>query len=290
MYARKKRHKMHINNFLIDDSLPADKKIRNIFDLIIKESNKASEKTDIGKIKYYEDLVVRLGGEVCEKTEEELGENLIYIKEKTEKNKLTDRLGAKEGRRPLKRVAIALIAAVIVVFSAFGVYAAANGGYGAAWEIISSSISEIFKMAPGTQTKIDSITVIRPDHTSKYNSIEELIKEEGFDILYPTELPDGVKIEKISQSYFDSERMQIVFVFGKSHEYSFNITNTVTFPDEFLNENCVKAEFNGVVFYIMDLVENKTVQAICHYKGMEYAISASNYDDVITIISHLEKP
>lgn len=275
---------MQIDKVLIDDSMPSDKKIQYIEKMIVKELNKSRSKVDMEKVRYYERLVVEIGGEVCTKSEEELSENLLNIKKKAETiNKVCTKHITKRNYSPAKRFAIALISAIILIFSSFSIYAVSVGGYGNAWEVISSSIVDFFNSGKEKDT-INGITIIKADYSKEYDSIENLVKNEELNILYPADLPEGIEIKSVNQVFYDNEKYKIVFIFNYNN-ISMEITNKKDFTDDFIQQN-VNMIINDMDVFIFS-IDNEESQAVFHYGDFEYVV-CSDQKTIIQLIDKLK--
>lgn len=103
------------------------------------------------------------------------------------------------GYRTMRTRLVTLVAAVIVVFSSMTVISvvAKSQGYGSAFEYVSEKAKEIFNSKKGTVIKDGNIAIVRNGQTKNYASIDELVQQENLDIMYPTELPEELKIEKV---------------------------------------------------------------------------------------------
>ena len=279
---------MRIDNILKDDSLPISKKIQYIEKMIVKELNKAPDKVDLEKVHYYENLVEELGGEVCEKSDEDLAYNLVLIKNKAraaeESNVSKYIYKTKTTRTPFLKAMIAVAAVFVIIFSSFSVYALSVGGYGKAWINISSSIKEFLKSENENNT-INGITLIRPDYTKRYDTIEELILGENLDILYPSELPHNIKLESIVQSFYSDGKFKILFVFDEKN-ISMEATNKIAFPSEFVSLNS-NYTFKDIEIYIIPIDDNN-YQAVFHCNDFEYIIFSTDNETIIKIIQNLK--
>ena len=276
---------MQIDKVLIDDSMPSDKKIQYIEKMIVKELNKSCSKVDMEKVRYYERLVVEIGGDVCTKSEEELSENLLNIKKKAETiNKVCTKHITKRNYSPAKRFAIALISAIILIFSSFSIYAVSVGGYGNAWEVISSSIVDFFNSGKEKDT-INGITIIKADYSKEYDSIENLVKNEELNILYPADLPEGIEIKSIRSISYENEKYKIVFVFNKK-SISMEVKNQISFADDFIHNNA-NLKTNNIDIYIISLDE-ESIEAVFHYNELEYVIISTDKNLLIQLIEKLK--
>ena len=278
---------MRIDNILKDDSLPTSKKIQYIEKMIVKELNKAPDKVDLEKVHYYENLVEELGGEVCEKSDEDLAYNLVLIKNKAraaeESNVSKYIYKTKTTRTPFLKAMIAVAAVFVIIFSSFSVYALSVGGYGKAWEYVTTSVKELFDKKPGIE-EVDGITIIKPNYTKKYKVISELLESEGIDILYPDELPNNIRLETIKQDVH-GDKCDIILYFNNQSIF-IQITDYYEIPDEVIRSNTnYKTEYLNL--YILEL-DYENYQAVFHYKGYEYSIFSNDNEIIKSIILNLK--
>ena len=66
---------------------------------------------------------------------------------------------------------------------------AGAAGYSNAYDWIKDNMAAIFSWRPGSYD-VDGITVIKGNETNRYESVEDFMKEENIDILYPSSLPE----------------------------------------------------------------------------------------------------
>ena len=119
------------------------------------------------------------------------------------------------GHRTVRTRLVALVAAVIVVFSSMAVISvvAKSQGYVSAFEFVAEKAKEIFNSKKGTVIKDGNIAIIRNGQTKNYASIDELVQQEDLDIMYPTELPEELKIEKVMITELSNGKNVIDFIF-----------------------------------------------------------------------------
>lgn len=189
----------------------------------------------------------------------------------------------KKRNRIFTKVAISFASVCLVLLSSFSVMALAMGGYSQAWNYISTHVHEILHMDEKKKT-VDGIEIIKSDYTQKYETIEELLREENLDILYPSALPNGYQMEKIVLKNSD-DKSEYIFLFNTS-----NINFYVT---KYFSIDIGKLEYLEIYkvcdadFYITQLPDN-VFQAIAHVNEMEYTIICSNYDELVLILSNMK--
>ena len=217
--------------------------------------------------------------DISDKKLQELGDK-AYI-EFTQKQITASR--AKKPHRFLKRLATTCAAMLVFCFLSLSVAAVALGSYSAAWEYISSNVSEILNL--NGSKKVDGITIIKSDYTKKYDTIEELLIAENLDILYPAALPEGVEVERVKVFAFDNDKEKIMLIYNDT-KYSIQITNYFSID---LNKikNYDIYSIGDINFYITP-THNGSYEAICQYNNMEYTIISNNQDNLKYILSHMK--
>lgn len=185
-----------------------------------------------------------------------------------------------------KRAAAACAAMLAICFTSFSVMAASLGGYSAAWKYVSENVSSIMGLS-GT-TNVGNITLIKGDYTKKYNTIEELLIAENLDILYPSALPEGVKIERIFIDYFENGTHEINFLLN-TYDVSFFLKSYFTFDESDIEKtpNVETFYLNEYKFYILN-IDNISFQAMAQIKGYEYYLKCTDYSELIFILSNMK--
>lgn len=226
----------------------------------------------IGKYKDYKNIISEEAvSEIAENTYQE------YLSAQVSNVK------PKKHNRVFLKVAVSFASVCLILLSSFSVMALAMGGYSQAWSYISTHVHEILNM-DGNKTEIDGIEIIKSDYTKKYDTIEELLSTENLDILYPSALPEGVKIEKIvieSNSNFK----KISYVFS-SDDINLNIKNTFDIDLSKL-DNLKIFTVNNADFHIIEL-QDSTFQDVAHINEFEYTMNCIKYDDLIYILSNMK--
>ena len=133
-----------------------------------------------------------------------------------------------------------------------------------------------------TVTK-DGITFTYLDNIKTYNSIEKLIEQENLDIIYPSKLPQKIKLEDIIKYDID----------GYTKYYlTFNENNLIWQINEKHNTSIDKLDsykkviINNLEYYILN--ENTTCEIIFYHNNYEYQIIYTNYDKLLDILENLK--
>ncbi len=186
-------------------------------------------------------------------------------------------------KKKLRAKRIAIIAAVLAVLIAlFGIFAIGSGG--AVTEFfrkVGDSIHEIFDDGP---KEYNNITFYKSDVTKTYSSIEELVKDEGIEILYPTWLPGDEKIVDIW--YLVNGNTESYVLQTEEPDYSISIEIN-TGLDEDYKFNCTQKEIAGLLVYYSE--KPQFVQANFVYKNNCYVVNSDTEDNLFRIIEKLKE-
>lgn len=191
--------------------------------------------------------------------------------------------GAKPRRKKLLRFVVAFAAVFLLLSSSFTIIASVSG-FSISSEWFDLHIREILNLPPGKHD-IEGITVQNAVETKEYASIEEWIKETGLEIMYPTVLPEGVKIEEISHSTYGEGEYDIEYIFNSPkmwmHCCNFDLSQ---YRPQSGNEIY---RFGNFEFEIQP-APIKGYQASAVFNEIAYVIVADEYDDLILVIQNLK--
>ena len=229
-------------------------------------------------IREYQNRIIEL--ENLNRTNEEQLQNIISTlktRAETEKQQMPMQSFPKH-RRIFTKIAATALCVIFILFSAFSVTAIAVGGFDEAWVNIAEFVSELLNLPPGTY-ETDEITLIKGNSSQRFDSIEDLLQKEELTILYPTNLPENVELEKITLIEIEND-IRIIFEFNRN-DFTMAIRaigKPIDDPDHLQIINTLKC-------YIYQYDE--TYQATVYHENREYKIKCSNYEDLIFIIENL---
>lgn len=186
-------------------------------------------------------------------------------------------------KKKVRAKRLAVIAAVLaVIIALFGIFAIASGDTFS--ELFRQMGSSLLDMLDKGNADYNGITIYKPNETKEYSSINELVEEEGIEILYPSWLPENEKIVSV-----------IYFVEGETKTYSLQCDNPAysisIVLDSELNDNlksdCTEKEIAGhTVYYDF---KDTFYQANFIYNNDTYRIKAYTENDLFKIIENLEE-
>ncbi len=191
------------------------------------------------------------------------------------------------GKRPYRitlRVASIFAAILIALFATLTV-AAKVQGYCSTWEFITENIRKIRGLSPGESVNENDVTLIKPTGTATYHSMEELIEAEHLPVLYPTDLPDGVRLRQIRQIDEGDGKMLVLYIFSDA-SINMNFTNYYQANDNILESE--KVLVHGINFYISFKEEKHVYHAVGQYEGLEYNIQCPNYEQLLLFLEKMK--
>ncbi|MBQ3002131.1 MAG: hypothetical protein IJD82_00205 [Clostridia bacterium] len=181
-------------------------------------------------------------------------------------------------RKPLRlKKALLVAAAAAVLLCCASVVVAALG-----FDVCGYFKGLVFSPA-GSKIEENGITLLHNGKTTVYSSIEELIKAEQLEIMYPTKLPDGVSITEVRMVPREDGKETV--------EIKTNDTNTFVCIDLTINNvgdtfaDCELYSKNDKAFYI----QRQDFFAISCFKENFYYIQSNSYENLITIIDNMKE-
>ena len=270
--------------YTFDPNNATDDQIRAwLFAIIEHELDKPEDQQDLELIYECSECEACLRGSESTLTKEQYLAGLAEIKQRAQGT------NGKKARKPriCRRLGVLLVAALALIVLSVGAVAAVGGS--AAWECITSSAKQILGMDPGDTLKNEKVTLIKGDLVAEYDSVEQALKAGGFEgVLYPTELPEGVKIERVVYSYDETkDELSLSLIYNNPNIYyqifNFNKINMGNW------ESIETLIINNRKYTIASMSDVNQYQATCHDERYQYAIMTSNHDDLLNILSSLEE-
>jgi hypothetical protein len=261
-----------------------EQKIQWLCQIIDNETDKPEDETDFALIGECSAYLRELSDKAAEATKEQKRRILQQIKAHHNQTATRSAKVLRPNWKTTRKVVAIAIAAALLLTLTLSVIAKVKG-YSSAWEYVKDNLQKIASMDCGDRVREGNITLTKHDGVVTYNSIEELLQEEGYDIMYPSVLPEGVRITNISQAIvtvdyyiysiqFTDDRISIIVSNGR--EISFDDVNKYE-----------KHETEGIQFYI-EKVSEDFCQATGYDGTYEYTICCDDYDQLIVILNGMK--
>ena len=261
-----------------------EQKIQMLCQMIDNETDKPEDEIDFALIGECSAYLRELSDKAAEATKEQKQRILQQIKAHHNQTATKSAKVLRPNWKTTRKVVAIAIAAALLLTLTLSVIAKVKG-YSSAWEYVRENAKIFFNMSPGSKAKDGEITLTKHDGVVTYNSIEELLQAEGYDIMYPSELPDGVKITKISEQLVSNEDIVYCYLFSDS-----NISITISTVSGIWDEDLSKYKDYSTLymtFYIKQFPDG-VYQAVGNDGKYEYIISISDYDKLLTILNGMK--
>ena len=258
-----------------------EQKIQWLCQIIDNETDKPEDEMDFALIDECSAYLRELSDKAAEATKEQKQRILQQIKARHNQTATTKsaKVLRPNWRKMGRIVAIAAAVATILV-TTLTVLAKVNG-YSSAWEYVKENVQRIIGLDAGDRVNEGNITLTKHDGVVTYASIEELLQEEGYDIMYPSDLPDGVQITKISQQTVSGK--EVIYCYRFSDErLSIIVSNVPSVSQEALSEY-ERYDTTNTTYYIKK--QSELCRAVTYDGRYEYQIHCIDYNTLMTIIN-----
>ena len=191
-----------------------------------------------------------------------------------------------ESRKVLKKNKVLFIAAVITILVTLLTIISVAFEWNI-FEELKNRFGTVADTPVNEEIVVDGVTVVRNDEYRKYSTIEEALKSENIDVLYPSYLPEGLALRKIS-FYNEFEKERIMFLFEDntiSAEICFN--KKVDF--ELMNSSTKVEKINAIQCYFCIKKDIGWVQVYFENDGNLYGFSGYNEQKLVEIIENLKE-
>ncbi len=180
-----------------------------------------------------------------------------------------------------KRLAIvaAVLAAIIALFGIFAI--ASENEFG---DFLSKIGFDIYGLFEDGKIELDGVTVYKPDEQETYSSVEEFIKNEELDILYPTWLPENEKIVNVIYQVYGDTETYIFQCNNSLHGMKVKLNAEVT---EKLKDNNIEKEIDNLTVYIK--YTDQSIQANFEYGNNCYNVNSDTEENLIKVIENLKE-
>lgn len=272
---------------LENDSVTNSEKAELLTQIIDIESEKPKEEADVDLIEAcfaYLETILHEESEIAERKKQLPGQ-LQRIQQKAAERTASRKNPRKPARR--KRI-IGILAAVFVtillVATSLTVIARVDG-YESMGEWVSIHLKELLQLESGKKHEIDGFTVVHGKDTKTYSSVEAWMQEESWNIVYPSDFPDNVRVDHILLDYRSEDEIAIHWIFNPSDVYfsAQNFDLAILEPVDTVEI----VEINGYRFGILAQPDG-SYQASGVIEDFAYFMKCTNYEDLLFLLHHLK--
>lgn len=254
--------------------------LRAVEHIMNKERKKRATKQDFDLINECGETSLMLKGYDVDKLNK-------YIESTQEEtlNKLHERIRleqAKVAHAKPRRYRLAFVSMCVVVTLVLMSVA----GYAIGFEPIRRIVNEIFNITVGGSISEGDREYIRSGETVYFETIEELLDDYQFTVLYPAYLPQGITLNKIGDRTGANNNSTFTFEFSND-ALSYIIDTYEVFDHSTLEGQIPAYESNDIVYHILD--EEWAYIVYFEYQNIQYTLQYNDYDELIKIINSIEE-
>ena len=257
-----------------------------LFAIIDAELDKDPEERDYDLIEECSECERELPTEGAGMSEKELAVGLERIKAQVSETEDKESKIIKTKKKAKKSVRVIVILAAAISVMLLSVTAMAISQGKSVGKFISENIQKIFNMDAGEQIEESGITLIKNGELSSYSSLEQAVKAIGVDVLYPSYLPEGIKIERIVVTRSKNDEQIMISYITNDSNISIRVTTKVSSISE-VQDDLTPYRTEIMDFYI--ICRDGIAQARGLWEENEYGIKCSDYNELIKILDGLKE-
>lgn len=248
-----------------------------------KEASKPLDEMDTEAIDAYVKVLLYLQDKHIDISSDFIDEQVRKIFRSEDDNTAPETVTSK--KRYNKRIIWIVAACIALLVALFSMVSVASDDWSFI-EFIKEKFGSVQSAPAGEEIEFKGETIMCNGKATRYSSVEDFLKAEKLDILYPYVLPDGCEIATLF--FYDNEE-------SKEVSYMFNDQNLVL--DVCCNETITDAEkeaatevvkINSFTCYIYDMPDVSTTQIFLEHNGNKYVLSYSEKEVLIKIIENLK--
>lgn len=192
----------------------------------------------------------------------------------------------KTTKKHFNKKKIWLVAACISILVAlFSIISVANDWN--VFDFLSEKFGSVHSAPFGKEQEINGISVWVYNKTKIYPSLEDALKAEKTDVLYPAALPEGLTIKGLTFTNVDSTD-EIVVTFNDD-TLSIEICRDVSLSESTKDFATDVEEINNFTCYICEMPDVNICQISFEHKGDTYTFNHSSKELLIEIIENLKE-
>ncbi len=189
-------------------------------------------------------------------------------------------------KRYNKRIIWIVAACIALLVALFSMVSVASDDWSFI-EFIKEKFGSVQSAPIGEEIEFNGEIIYVGEKSTVYSTIDEALKSEKVNILYPSVLPDDIKITEVVFEQTDGV---------KNASYVFNdisLSSNIIFDTEISEAEKDVAievkEINSLICYICEMEDVSTTQITFEYEGNTYTFSYSEKEVLIEIIENLKE-
>ena len=270
----------------MDFTLQEKAKLIEFFEFLLNnEIDKPLGEMNSEAVDSYIKILLFLQGKNIELSSEFIDEQVrkIFHKE-DETTVIPDTVKTKKNYFNKKKVWLvaACIAILVALFSFVSVAYDWN-----VFDFLTEKFGSVHSTPIGEEQEINGITVVMNGKTTTYSTIQDALKTEKLDVLYPTVLPKELQLKEITfynESIYD--KISYTFV-DKSLIFEITLDNEI--DDNIKSVSNEILEINDIKCFVCEMADINIYQIEFEYKGNTYYLSHADKDLLVKIIENLEE-
>lgn len=179
-----------------------------------------------------------------------------------------------------------LVAACISILVAlFSIACVANDWN--VFDFLSEKFGSVHSSPVGEEQDFNGLSVWVYDKTKTYPTLEDALKAENIDVLYPTALHEGIELIDVTLTKNnDSDELALIFT---DAELCIEICCNKTLSETAKGDATDIKEINSFTCFIYEMPDINSYQISFEYKGDTYTLNHSDKELLIEIIENLEE-
>lgn len=192
----------------------------------------------------------------------------------------------KTNKKYFNKKKVWLIAACIsILLALFSIISFANDWN--VFDFLSEKFGSVHSAPVEDSLEYNGITITNHGKSFLYSNIEEALKSEEIDIIYPTFLPNNITVTDI-MLFEDNSKNKLIYIFNEPNLSSEICFNT-TLPKSVKKDATEIITVGSITCYICNMPDISLVQVDFEYKGNVYYFSYTDKDTLMEIIENLEE-
>lgn len=193
---------------------------------------------------------------------------------------------AKTTKKQINKKKVWLVAACIAILVAlFSIVSVANDWN--VFDFLSENFGSVLSVPVEEKQEYNGITITNHGKNTNYTTIEEALKAEKIDVLYPANLPQGIEITALT-FYQENGKNKMSYSFSNPDLY-LTIAFDTPLTKPIMDDSTETQKANSIVCYIYEMNDINCAQIRFEYNNDTYMFNYTDKEVLIDIIENLEE-